>query len=110
MVWDLDSNWWILRVIAVICRSVADLETRVLTLVPPAQTTPADSVPMEAGLADVVTLQRRCQARASAQDAESFFIDTISEYQWARDAAGLAPSYFPTGRRGGVAAGGITVR
>jgi integrase len=47
---------------------------------------------VEAGLADVVTLQRRREARLSAQDEESFFVDTISEYQWARDAAGLAPS------------------
>jgi hypothetical protein len=28
----------------------------------------------------------------SAQDEESFFVDTLAEYQWARDAAGLAPS------------------
>ena len=46
----------------------------------------------ESGLADVVTLQRRRQARLSAGDEESFFIDTLSEYQWARDTAGLAPS------------------
>jgi integrase len=72
---------------------VADSETRVLTLVPPAKAE-ADSArqPVETGLADVVTLQRRREARLSAQDEESFFIDTISEYQWARDAAGLAPS------------------
>jgi integrase/recombinase XerC len=49
-------------------------------------------MPIETGLADVVTLQRRRQARLSAQDEESFFVDTLSEYQWARDAAGLAPS------------------
>ncbi|WP_197084686.1 actin-binding ADF family protein [Saccharothrix sp. ST-888] len=46
---------------------------------------------VESGLADVVTLQRRRQARISQQDEESFFLDTLSEYQWARDAAGLAP-------------------
>ncbi|MER7694701.1 site-specific integrase [Streptomyces sp. NPDC097610] len=28
----------------------------------------------------------------SAEDEESFFVETMSEYQWARDAAGLAPS------------------
>lgn len=78
--------------IAVICGFVADLETRGLILVPSAPVAPAESVPLEAGPADVVTLQRRCQARASAQDEESFFVDTISEYQWARDAAGFAPS------------------
>lgn len=43
-----------------------------------------------AALADVVTLQRRRQARISAFDEESSFLDTLSEYQWARDAAGLA--------------------
>ncbi|MFI5831420.1 site-specific integrase [Streptomyces sp. NPDC051578] len=43
-------------------------------------------------MADVVTLQRRRQARVSAVDEESFFLDTLSEYTWARDAAGLAPS------------------
>lgn len=48
------------------------------------------AVSVEAGLADVVTLQRRRQARISAHDEESFFLDTLSEYQWARDAAGLA--------------------
>ncbi|MEC3997133.1 site-specific integrase [Actinacidiphila sp. DG2A-62] len=47
---------------------------------------------METGLADVVTLQRRRQARISVQDEESFFVDTLTEYQWARDAAGLAAS------------------
>ncbi|MEY9997553.1 hypothetical protein ABIE67_009672 [Streptomyces sp. V4I8] len=50
------------------------------------------SVSVETGLADVVTLQRRRQARMSAYDEESFFLDTLSEYQWARDAAGLAPT------------------
>ncbi|MEV0449841.1 site-specific integrase [Streptomyces sp. NPDC050600] len=67
-----------------------------LTLVRPAQesTVPVDPavVSVESGLADVVTLQRRRQARISAQDEESFFLDTLSEYQWARDAAGLAPT------------------
>lgn len=48
------------------------------------------SVSVETGLADVVTLQRRRQARMSAYDEESFFLDALSEYQWARDAAGLA--------------------
>ncbi|WP_369227145.1 hypothetical protein AB5J52_42200 [Streptomyces sp. R39] len=47
---------------------------------------------VETGLADVVTLQRRRQARISVHDEESFFLDTLSEYKWARDAAGLAPT------------------
>ncbi|CAL2056675.1 protein of unknown function [Streptomyces murinus] len=48
-------------------------------------------VSVESGLVDVVTFQRRRQARISAQDEKRFFLDTSSEYQWARDAAGLAP-------------------
>ena len=43
---------------------------------------------LEPGLADVVTLQRRKAAEVSDGDEESFFLDTLAEYQWARDAAG----------------------
>ena len=45
---------------------------------------------VEPGLADIVTLQRRKAAEVSEGDEEGFFVDTIAEYQWARDAAGLA--------------------
>lgn len=45
---------------------------------------------LEPGLADVVTLQRRQSAALTDGDEESFFLDTVAEYQWARDAAGLA--------------------
>lgn len=45
---------------------------------------------VEPGLADIVALQRRRAADLSDGDEESFFLDTIAEYQWARDAAGLA--------------------
>lgn len=71
---------------------VSDSEGRTLTLVPPRSAVEEESGPIETGLADVVTLQRRRQARMSAQDEESFFVDALTEYQWARDAAGLAPS------------------
>ncbi|WP_082310146.1 tyrosine-type recombinase/integrase [Nonomuraea sp. SBT364] len=47
---------------------------------------------IEPGLADVLTLQRRQAAEIAADDQENFFLDTLAEYQWARDAAGLAPS------------------
>lgn len=43
------------------------------------------------GLADVVTLQRRAAASLSEADAEAFFHDTLMEFMWARDVAGLAP-------------------
>jgi hypothetical protein len=36
------------------------------------------AVSVETGLADVITLQRRRQARVSAYDEESFFVDTLS--------------------------------
>ncbi|AJT65454.3 hypothetical protein T261_3790 [Streptomyces lydicus] len=71
-----------------------------LTLVRPAPDSAAEvdaaAVSVDSGLADVVTLQRRRQARVSEQDEESFFIDTLSEYQWARDSAGLAMSTLDT--------------
>lgn len=84
------------RVDRVMCRFVSDSESCVLAFVPPPAPESAEpelgSMPIETSLADVVTLQRRRQARLSAQDEESFFVDTLSEYQWARDAAGLAAS------------------
>jgi integrase/recombinase XerC len=51
---------------------------------------PAEEPVLEPGLADVITLQRRKSAALSDGDEESFFLDTVAEYQWARDAAGLA--------------------
>jgi integrase/recombinase XerC len=45
---------------------------------------------LEPGLADVVTLQRRRAAEITAGDEDAFFLDTLAEYEWARDAAGLA--------------------
>ncbi|MGW6984464.1 hypothetical protein ACWGE1_34295 [Streptomyces sp. NPDC054932] len=44
----------------------------------------------QAGLAAVVTLQRRAAAGASLGDARTLFQDTLAEYCWARDVAGLA--------------------
>lgn len=46
----------------------------------------------ELELVEVVKLQRRREAQVSADDEELFFIDTLLEYQWARDVAGLAAS------------------
>lgn len=92
MVWILSSNSQNLRVRRVICVFVSDTESRTLTLVPPTATADEGPGPIETGLADVVTLQRRRRARISVQDEESFFVDTLTEYQWARDAAGLAAS------------------
>ncbi|MEU6815487.1 hypothetical protein [Streptomyces sp. NPDC046860] len=48
--------------------------------------------PTETELADVVTLQRRAAATVTDGDADAFFQDTLMEYLWARDVAGLAPT------------------
>lgn len=72
---------------------MSDSETRTLALVPRAVAVDGDGpAPLETGLADVITLQRRREARLSAEDEETFFVETLSEYQWARDAAGLSPT------------------
>ena len=71
---------------------MADPGTRLLSLVPPEPVLTADAPGDTGGLADVVALQRRREAQARDGDEESFFADTLVEYQWARDVAGLAPS------------------
>ncbi|ORL81632.1 integrase [Prescottella equi] len=47
-------------------------------------------------LADVATLQRRISESADPIDETAFFHETIAEYGWARDVAGLAPSTLQT--------------
>ncbi len=74
---------------------MVDSGSPVLSLVRPV--IPGDEDPggepvLESDLADVVALQRRKDAAVSDGDEESFFLDTIAEFQWARDAAGLAPA------------------
>jgi hypothetical protein len=73
---------------------VPDSRTRLLSVVRPAvggeDVGPAEEPVLEPGLADVITLQRRKSAALTDGDEESFFLDTVAEYQWARDAAGLA--------------------
>ncbi len=69
-----------------------------LSLVSPATAPGDDEAPpelgpvVEPGLAEVLTLQRRRAAETSAGGEESVFLDTVAEYQWARDVAGLAAS------------------
>ncbi|MGW7325475.1 tyrosine-type recombinase/integrase [Streptomyces sp. NPDC054845] len=46
----------------------------------------------EEGLADVLTLQRRAEASSSPQAERDLFQDSLAEYCWARDVAGLAAS------------------
>ncbi|MEV0192851.1 hypothetical protein AB0I39_30510 [Kitasatospora purpeofusca] len=74
-----------------------DSGSRHLALVGAAAASPAgpgldEGELVEPGLADVVTLQRRAAAGVSADDEQAFFADTLAEYAWARDVAGLAPS------------------
>jgi integrase/recombinase XerC len=82
------------------CRTMADSKSCTLALVPVSVQPDEAEVPAEVaaelagepGLADVVTLQRRRAAELSTSDEQSFFLDTLAEYQWARDVAGLAAS------------------
>ncbi|MGH3193937.1 MAG: hypothetical protein ACRDOL_43100 [Streptosporangiaceae bacterium] len=72
---------------------MSDSRSRLLSVVQPVTPlnppeTPVDDPMLEPGLADVVTLQRRKSAEVSDGDEESFFLNTLAEYQWARDAAG----------------------
>jgi integrase/recombinase XerC len=74
---------------------MTDSGTRVLSLVPSVTATGgseplADALLVEPGLADVVSLGRRRAAEIAGGEEERFFIDTVAEYQWARDVAGLA--------------------
>jgi integrase/recombinase XerC len=73
---------------------VADSRSGALSLVPPGPARDAEpsACPAEPGLADVVTLQRRRAAGTSTEDEQGFFLDTLAEYEWARDVAGLAAS------------------
>jgi integrase/recombinase XerC len=69
---------------------VSDSGSRRLSLLS-STTPPAGDEPIvEADLADVVTLQRRKAASASDGDEETLYLDTLAEYQWARDVSGLA--------------------
>ena len=73
---------------------MADSRSRTLTLVASGLAAVAAETGVEPvtepGLADVVTLQRRQASTVSAEDERTFFLDTVAEYQWARDVAGLA--------------------
>jgi integrase len=75
---------------------MADSRSRTLSLVPTTVESHGDELAAELasepGLADVVTLERRRAAAISVGDEQSFFLDTLAEYQWARDVAGLAAS------------------
>jgi integrase/recombinase XerC len=74
---------------------MGDSRSGVLSLVPPSAVPdiPAPAVAGgEPGLADVLTLGSRRPVAGLADDESLFFTDTLAEYQWARDVAGLAAS------------------
>jgi hypothetical protein len=74
---------------------VADLRTRTLSVVRPASEPPstqAEPLVGEPGLSDVLLLQRRYAGGADEEGEQLFFMDTLVEYRWARDVAGLASS------------------
>ncbi|WP_284741771.1 tyrosine-type recombinase/integrase [Amycolatopsis sp. RTGN1] len=69
---------------------MSDSRSRRLSLLS-STTPPAGDEPIaEADLAEVVTLQRRKAASASDGGEETLYLDTLAEYQWARDVSGLA--------------------
>lgn len=72
---------------------MAESWTGTLSVAPPPSAPPDAVLPDVAeGLADVVTLERRRAAQLPAGDEQALFLDTLAEYQWARDVAGLAAS------------------
>lgn len=69
--------------------SVADSETRRFTLI--SGRGPQDGPPeREESLADVLTLQRPNVHPSSREAEKALYQDTLAEYCWARDVAGLA--------------------
>ncbi|MFD8650919.1 tyrosine-type recombinase/integrase [Streptomyces mirabilis] len=69
--------------------SVVDSETHRFTLIS-GRDTPSGTAGQEEGLADVLTLQRRGFHPSSRDAEEALYQDTLAEYCWARDVAGLA--------------------
>ncbi|UKZ07192.1 site-specific integrase [Streptomyces viridifaciens] len=51
----------------------------------------AGTLEREPALADVLTLQRRASESSSPEAERDLYQDTLAEYCWARDVAGLAP-------------------
>ncbi|MGW3212875.1 tyrosine-type recombinase/integrase [Streptomyces parvus] len=68
---------------------MVDSDTRRFTLIGGSGTSPGPAE-REEGLADVLTLQRRAATGSSPDDERALFQDTLAEYCWAQDVAGLA--------------------
>ncbi|MFI9545127.1 tyrosine-type recombinase/integrase [Streptomyces sp. NPDC052016] len=69
---------------------MADSGARRLSLITAPAPTASEPEPAAEGLADVLTLQRQAAAFSEGGDEGAFFLDTVAEYTWARDVAGLA--------------------
>jgi integrase len=68
---------------------VAESDTRLVLLGERAPTTVGDDA--GAGLADVFSLHRHRSVLSAPEEERAFYLDTLAEFQWARDAAGLMP-------------------
>nr|WP_229886906.1 site-specific integrase [Streptomyces subrutilus] len=55
------------------------------------QDRPAEQGQPEPGLADVLTLHQQAAATSSAEAERALYQDSLAEYLWARDVAGLSP-------------------
>ncbi|WP_084719055.1 tyrosine-type recombinase/integrase [Streptacidiphilus carbonis] len=71
---------------------MADSGTRRFALIAGEDGTVERPARVEPALADVLTLQRRASESSSSEDERALFQDTLAEYCWARDVAGLAPT------------------
>lgn len=69
---------------------MADSGTRRFSLVTGGGGTTVQDRLAEAGLADVLTLQRQAFEGSTPADERTLFQDTLAEYCWARDVAGLS--------------------
>lgn len=76
---------------------MADSGTRRFSLIAGEKGTGVQDEPrQEAGLADVLTLQRQAFETSTPADERALFQDTLAEYCWARDVAGLSAKTLQT--------------
>jgi hypothetical protein len=114
---DSVGSSWNLRVIYVMCVLMSDSGIRAPSLAstdvePEPRACASGPLQFEPGLAYVVTLERRRATDIGEGDEQAFFLDTIAEYQWARDVAGLVASSLqnlvqPAGPRGARRCAGL---
>jgi hypothetical protein len=74
---------------------MADFRTRRAAQLADRPATPV----VDGRLADVTALQRRAAASCDPGDEMELFHETVAEYMWARDVAGLTPATLQTAVR-----------